>query len=152
MDLLTIHERILPLGAAVWASVGKILGFTPEGVINEIRRTARDTDADFRGVASDPPIDPAATMTRLREIPNEAEAFVMRMPTDRAGLLFLMTMPRPGSDCDSMCWIWLTEPVKPCSERTVMASAISSGVMPLLRPDDADDARITISIDMMTKV
>lgn len=89
VDLLTVHERILPLGAVVWASVGKTLGFTPEGVINEIRRTARYTEADFRRVASDPPIDPAATMMRLREILSEAEAFVTRMPTDKAGLLFL---------------------------------------------------------------
>jgi hypothetical protein len=70
VDLLTIHERILPLGAVVWASVGKALGFTPEGVIHEIRRTA-------------------ATMKRLREILSEAETFVTRMPTDQAGLLFL---------------------------------------------------------------
>ena len=89
VDLLTIHERILPLGAVVWASVGKTLGFTPEGVINEIRRTARYTEADFRRVASDPPVDPAATMTRLRELLSEAEGFVARMPTDKAGLVFL---------------------------------------------------------------
>jgi hypothetical protein len=89
VDLLTIHERILPLGAVVWASAGKALGFTPEGIINEIRRLARYTEADFRRIASDPPVDPAATMTRLREILNEAEAFVSRMPTDKAGLLFL---------------------------------------------------------------
>jgi len=99
VDLLTIHERILPLGAVVWASVGKTLGFTPEGVINEIRRTARYTEADFRRVASDPPIDPTATMTRLRDILSEAEAFVARMPTGKAGLLFLkdghVTQPDP---------------------------------------------------------
>jgi hypothetical protein len=89
VDLITIHERILPLGAAVWASVGKALGFTPEGIINEIRRTARYTEADFRRVASDPPVDPAATMNRVRELLAEAEAFVTRMPTDKAGLLFL---------------------------------------------------------------
>jgi hypothetical protein len=89
VDLLTIHERILPLGAVVWASVGKTLGFTPEGVINEIRRTSRYTEADFRRVASEPPVDPAATMTRLREVLGEAEAFAMRMPTEKAGLLFL---------------------------------------------------------------
>lgn len=89
VDLLTIHERILPLGAVVWASVGKTLGFTPEGVINEIRRTARYTEADFRRIASDPPIDPTATMTRLGDILSEAEAFVARMPTGQAGLLFL---------------------------------------------------------------
>jgi hypothetical protein len=89
VDLLTIHERILPLGAVVWASVGKALGFTPEGIINEIRRNARYTAADFRRIDSDPPIDPAATMTRVREALDEAEAFVGRMPTDKAGLLFL---------------------------------------------------------------
>jgi hypothetical protein len=89
VDLLTIHERILLLGTVAWASVGKTLGFTPEGVINEIRRTARYTEEDFRRVASDPPIDPTATMMRLREILSEAEIFVMSMPTDQAGLVFL---------------------------------------------------------------
>jgi hypothetical protein len=67
VDLLTIHDRILPLGAVVWASAGKALGFTPEGIINEIRRMARYTGEDFRRVDSDPAIDPAATMARLRD-------------------------------------------------------------------------------------
>jgi hypothetical protein len=89
VDLLTIHDRILPLGVVIWASAGKALGFTPEGIINEIRRQARYTAADFRRLASDPPPDPAATMMRLREVLNEAEAFVIRMPTDQVGLLFL---------------------------------------------------------------
>jgi hypothetical protein len=77
------------LGAAIWATVGKSIGFTPEGVVNEIRRTARYTREDFNRVASDPPVDPAATMIRLRELLNEAEAFVARMPTEKVGLLFL---------------------------------------------------------------
>jgi transposase InsO family protein len=89
VDLVLIHEQVLPLGAVVWAAVGKSLGFTPEGLINEIRRLARYTDADFRRVASDPPVDPAATMTRFRQALDEAEAFVMRMPTEKVGLLFL---------------------------------------------------------------
>ena len=88
VDLLTVHDRILPLGAVVWAAVGKSLGFTPEGLINEVRRV-RYTDADFRRLASDPPVDPSATMTRLRQALDEAAAFVARMPTDKAGLLFL---------------------------------------------------------------
>ena len=100
VDLLTIDDRILPLGVIIWASAGKALGFTPEGIINEIRRVARYTDADFRRLASDPPLDPAATMTRLREVLSEAEAFVTRMPTDKLGLLFLkggqVVQPDPG--------------------------------------------------------
>ncbi len=89
VDLAMIHEQILPLGAVVWAAVGKALGFTPEGLINEVRRLARYTEADFRRVASDPPVDPATLMTRFRQALDEAEAFVMRMPTEKAGLLFL---------------------------------------------------------------
>ena len=89
VDLLTIHDQILPVGAVVWASAGKALGFTPEGIINEIRRVARYTEADFRRLASDPPLDPGAAMTRLREVLRDAEAFVTRMPTDKVGLLFL---------------------------------------------------------------
>jgi hypothetical protein len=89
VDLLTVHDHILPMGAVIWAAAGKTLGFTPEGIINEIRRIARYTEADFRQLASDPPLDPAATMTRLREVLGEAEAFATRMPTERVGLLFL---------------------------------------------------------------
>jgi hypothetical protein len=91
VDLLTIHDRILPLGAVVWAAVGKSIGFTPEGLINEVRRLARYTEADFRRVASEPPVNPAATMTCLRQTLDEAEAFVLRMPTDKVGLLFLQS-------------------------------------------------------------
>ena len=100
VDLLVIHERILPLGAAIWASGGKAPGFTPEGIINEIRRVARYTEADFRWVNSDPPLDPAATMRLLWEVLHEAEAFVLRMPTEKVGLLFLegstAVQPDPG--------------------------------------------------------
>jgi hypothetical protein len=100
VDLITIHDRILPLGAAVWASAGKALGFTPEGIINEIRRVARYTAEDFRRIASDPPLDPAAAMMRLREVLNEAESFATQMPTDKVGLLFLkgghVVQPDPG--------------------------------------------------------
>ncbi len=38
VDLITIHENILPLGAVIWAAADKSPGFTPEGIINEIRR------------------------------------------------------------------------------------------------------------------
>src|ERR1035438_3854274 len=40
VDLVTIHDAILPLGAVVWAAVEKASGFTPEGLIAEIRRSS----------------------------------------------------------------------------------------------------------------
>ena len=89
VDLLMIHDRILPVGAVVWAAVGKSLGFTPEALIDQIRRLGHYTAADFRRLASDPPVDPAATLTRLRQVLDEADVFVSQMPSDKAGLLFL---------------------------------------------------------------
>ncbi|MEO5360206.1 MAG: hypothetical protein H7843_07115 [Nitrospirota bacterium] len=89
VDLITIHDRILPIGSVVLAAVEKSPGFTPEGLINEIHRLAIYTEADFRRVASEPPVNVAATMTRLRQILNEADAFVAKIPTDKIGLLFL---------------------------------------------------------------
>ncbi|MBF0138074.1 MAG: hypothetical protein HQL65_17725 [Magnetococcales bacterium] len=89
VDLVTIHEQVLPLGAVFLAAAGKFVGFTPEGIINEIKRLARYTRADFQRIASDPPVDPAAIMMKLRMAMDEAEAFVMQMPTDKVGLLFM---------------------------------------------------------------
>lgn len=89
VDLVTIHEQILPLGAVAFAAVGGALGFTPEALINEVRRLARYTEADFRRVASIPPVDAAATMQRLWHALDDADRFVRRMPTSKIGLLFL---------------------------------------------------------------
>jgi hypothetical protein len=89
VDLIPIDERILPLGALVWAGVEKAPGFTPEGLIAEIRRNSRYREEDLRGVPTIEPIDPKTFHARLREILDEAEAFVLRMPTEKIGLLFL---------------------------------------------------------------
>lgn len=99
VDLVDIHERILPLGAVAWAAVGRSLGFTPEGLINEVRRLARYTAADFERVANETPLDAGLVMSRLRHALAEADAFVRQMPTDKVGLVFLKdgeaTQPDP---------------------------------------------------------
>jgi len=89
VDLLAIHEHILPLGAVVWAAVEKAPGFTPEGLIAEIRRTSNYRTEELQSVPTAAPIDPKAFYARLRKILDEAEDFVTRMPTEMAGLLFL---------------------------------------------------------------
>ncbi len=89
VDLVTIHHRILPLGAVVWAAVEKSPGFTPEGLIAEIRRNSMYPAAEWRSLRSDAPVDQAAVMADLRAALDAAEAFVTAMPTDRLGLLFL---------------------------------------------------------------
>jgi hypothetical protein len=84
-----IHDTILPLGAVIWAAVDKAPGFTPEGLIAEIRRNAHYPAAEWRAVLMEEPLDPPAMVARLRAALDEAEAFVTRMPTDKMGLLFL---------------------------------------------------------------
>jgi hypothetical protein len=89
VDVVTIHETILPLGAVIWAAVEKAPGFTPEGLIAEIRRNANYPAAEWRALQSSEPLDPKDITARLRTALAAAEAFVMRMPTDKLGLLFL---------------------------------------------------------------
>jgi len=89
VDLVTFHERVLPLGAVVWAAVDKSPGFTPEGLIAEIRRNSRYSKLEWESLSSSEPIDASSVLQRLRSALDEAEAFVSKMPTHRAGLLFL---------------------------------------------------------------
>jgi hypothetical protein len=89
IDLVTVHETILPLGAVIWAAVEKSPGFTPEGLIAEIRRNSDYPKAEWRALQSSEPLDPKDIMARLRVALDEAEVFIGRMPTNKIGLLFL---------------------------------------------------------------
>jgi len=100
VDLVTIHETILPLGAVIWAAVEKSPGYTPEGLIAEIRRNSSYPAAEWRALAATEPIDPPAVLGRLRTALDDADAFVARMPTGKIGLLFLqdgkVVLPDPN--------------------------------------------------------
>lgn len=101
VDLVRLHRDHLPLGAIAWAAVTTAPGFTPEGLLAEVRRNARHPAEDFRRLRSDATIDAAAILRDLRTALDEAEAFVARMPTDEAGTLYLRdgrpVMPDPGA-------------------------------------------------------
>ena len=90
VDLLTLHERVLSIGALIWAATEIAPGYTPEGLIAEIRRNARYPAEELRQVAADPPINPDLVMQNLRSALDEADRFVAAMPSDKAGLLFLL--------------------------------------------------------------
>jgi hypothetical protein len=89
IDTVTIHETILPLGAVIWAAVEKAPGFTPEGLIAELRRNMFHPLIAWQALTATEPIDPKEMTLRFRAILDEAEAFVLRMPTEKMGLLFL---------------------------------------------------------------
>jgi hypothetical protein len=79
----------MPLGAVIWAAVEKSPGFTPEGLIAEIRRISNYRPEELAAVPTDKPLEPLAFYTRLRKILQEAEDFVSQMPMEKIGLLFL---------------------------------------------------------------
>ena len=89
VDLVTIQHTVLPLGPVIWAAVEKAPGFTPEGLLAEIRRNAHYRDEELRSVPTLEPLESKSFYPRLWKILSEAEAFVVRMPTDKVGVLFL---------------------------------------------------------------
>ena len=89
VDLATIHEKILPLGALVWAGVEKFPGFTPEGLIGQIRRNLHHPRGEWNRLASSEPIDADGVLASLRDALDQAETFVANMPTEKLGVLFL---------------------------------------------------------------
>jgi hypothetical protein len=95
VDLLGIHERYLPLGAAMWAASAKDPGLSPEGIIAEIRRNGRYQQADYDRLLNETPIDAAATARALRAALDEADTFVRAMPSGTEGMLFLDAGGRP---------------------------------------------------------
>lgn len=89
IDLLTLHSRVAPLGALVWAAADIAPGFTPEGLIAEIRRNARHPKEEWLQVMSAGPVEPEVIAHALRSALDDADAFVKQMPTTKSGLLFL---------------------------------------------------------------
>lgn len=89
VDLLTIHETILPLGAAICAAVGRFVGQSPEEMLADITRHSRFTPEDFRVLATQEPLDVSDLYRRIRAMLEHAEHFISRIPSDAVGFVFL---------------------------------------------------------------
>jgi hypothetical protein len=89
VDLVTIHENILPLGAVVAASCGKFIGTTPEEMLAEITRHSRFTAEEFQALATEQPIDVRGLHRRIRCMIEEAESFIAKLPSDAVGVIFM---------------------------------------------------------------
>jgi len=89
VDLVTIHENILPLGAVICAAVGRFPGQSPEEMLADITRHSRFTAEEFRVLATDRPIDVPDLHRRIRSMIDDAERFISRVPSDAVGFVFL---------------------------------------------------------------
>ena len=89
MDLTTIHQTILPLGAVITAAVGRFPGLTPEQMFDEIRRHSRFTPDEFATLAMSDPLDMHALHLQIRAMLDEAEIFIKSVPSEAIGVVFL---------------------------------------------------------------
>jgi hypothetical protein len=89
VDLVTIHESILPLGAAICAAVGRFPGQSPEEMLSDITRHSRFTAEEFRVLATERPINVPDLHRRIRSMLESAERFIGRIPSDAVGVVFL---------------------------------------------------------------
>ena len=89
VDLLTIHESYLSAGAIALAAVVVSPGFTPESLLTEVQRNANYPAIDFAEMPATQPIDGAVVLPKIRKALEQALAFVMRVPSEKVGRLFL---------------------------------------------------------------
>jgi len=89
VDLVTIHENILSLGAVICAAVGRFPGQSPEEMLSDITRHSRFTAEEFRVLATARPIDVPGLHRRIRSMIEHAERFISRIPSDAVGVVFL---------------------------------------------------------------
>jgi hypothetical protein len=102
VDLLTIHETILPLGAAICAAVGRFPGQSPEEMLADITRHSRFTAEEFRVLATEQPIDVPDLHRRIRAMLEDAARFIGRIPSDAVGVAFLERGKAVQPDLDAL--------------------------------------------------
>ena len=88
LDVLFAHKTILPLGALIWAAAGKDPGFTPNSIIEILKRRGKYRDEDFRGLNLAEPIDLQKLKQEWLEILTKSEEFINSRPSAEIGCLY----------------------------------------------------------------
>lgn len=103
VDVLFVHDRILPLGALCWAAVGKDPGFTPLSLLELLRRTGRYRPEDFSRLDLRVPFDLVAAKESWRAALEDAGIFCRSRAPEEIGCLYWsrarrqFVMPLPGA-------------------------------------------------------
>ena len=95
VDTLYAHEHVLPLGAMVWAAVGKDPGFTPASLLEQLKRRGRYQPEEIGRLALATPFDLAEGKTAWRAALSAADAFIRSRPHLEVGCLY----HSPIGDC-----------------------------------------------------
>jgi hypothetical protein len=88
VDILYVHRHVLPLGALVWAAVGKDPGFTPLSLLELLKRRGRPHSEEIQRLALAQPFDLVAAKAEWLAALDDADRFVRSRPPDDAGCLY----------------------------------------------------------------
>lgn len=108
LDVMCAHERILSLGALVWAAVGKDPGFTPLSLLELIKRRGRYQPVDFDRLHLAEPVELPTLKGRWLAALEEAERFARERPEAELGCLYYspaarrFVAPGPGEHADAV--------------------------------------------------
>jgi hypothetical protein len=88
VDVLWIHEHVLPLGALCWAAAGKDPGLTPRSLVELLKRRGRPRQEDLDRLRLIEPLDVVSAKARWLSALEEAETFVESRPPKELGCLY----------------------------------------------------------------
>ncbi len=103
VDILFVHQRVLPLAAVFWAAVGKDPGFTPLSLLELLKRRGRYRHEDFARLHLAEPFDLASAKQTWLAALADADAFARERPPEESGCLYYATglrqfvVPRPDA-------------------------------------------------------
>lgn len=91
VDILFVHDRVLPLAALSWAAVGKDPGLTPLSLVELLKRHGRYRPEDFERLNLAQPFDlPDAKQKWLAAL-EACEDFARERPPEELGCLYYST-------------------------------------------------------------
>jgi hypothetical protein len=91
VDILYVHEEVLPLAGLCWAAVGKDPGLTPLSLLELLGRRGRYRPEDFSRLDLVAPFDLVAARATWRDALTRAEAFSRERPPEESGCLYFST-------------------------------------------------------------
>jgi len=102
VDILFVHERVLPLAGLCWAAVGKDPGLTPLSLLELLRRRGRYRPEDFARLRLAKPFDLAEAKHTWLAALADTDTFVRGRPAEECGCLYYavpgerFVLPRSG--------------------------------------------------------
>ncbi|MEX2181344.1 MAG: nucleotidyl transferase AbiEii/AbiGii toxin family protein [Gemmatimonadaceae bacterium] len=88
VDILYVHQHILPLAGLVWAAPGKDPGFSPLALLEQLRRRGGARPEEFARLQLAVPFDAPAAKVAWRAMLEGAETFARQRPPDEVGCLY----------------------------------------------------------------